>query len=221
FTGNWSAMWDAVKTILSGAVQFLVNFVQISLVGRVLKIGRSLLTGFTGIIRSMWTSVTGLFKSGIGNAYKAVTGMFSKFKNAGKNIVTSIADGIKGAISKVTDAIGNVVQKVRDFLPFSPPKTGPLMDIMDVKWGESIGGGIEKGEGVVAKAMEDILAFDLPKKATFNDARQNSESNSYSSSRQNQPIILQVDGKTFAQITGDYTSQEGGNRIRRIERGLA
>lgn len=35
------------------------------------------------------------------------------------------------------------------------------------------------------------------------------------------PIILQVDGRTFAQITGDYTDYEGGMRIRRIERGLA
>ncbi|TCW59004.1 TP901 family phage tail tape measure protein [Bacillus thuringiensis] len=35
------------------------------------------------------------------------------------------------------------------------------------------------------------------------------------------PIILQVDGRTFAQITGDYTDHEGGVRIRRIERGLA
>jgi phage-related minor tail protein len=37
----------------------------------------------------------------------------------------------------------------------------------------------------------------------------------------NRPIILQVDGKTFAQITGDYTDAEGGTRIRRIQRGLA
>lgn len=35
------------------------------------------------------------------------------------------------------------------------------------------------------------------------------------------PIILQVDGRTFAQITGDYTDHEGGVRIRKIDRGLA
>lgn len=36
----------------------------------------------------------------------------------------------------------------------------------------------------------------------------------------NRPLVLQIDGKTFAQITGDYTGAEGGTRIRRIERGL-
>lgn len=36
-----------------------------------------------------------------------------------------------------------------------------------------------------------------------------------------QPIVLQIDGKTFARIIGDYTGDEGGLRIRKLERGLA
>src|SRR5690625_1685083 len=155
-------------------------------------------------------------------AYNAVTNMGKNFFNAGKNIVTSIADGIKGAIGKVTGAIKNVTQKIRDFLPFSPPKTGPLIDIMDVKWGETIGSGIESGENEVSKAMDNMLDFDLTKKATFsNPNTTNVNKDSYGYTEQKQPIILQVDGKTFAQIIGDYTSQEDGNRIRKIERGLA
>ncbi|WP_018664622.1 phage tail tape measure protein [Heyndrickxia acidiproducens] len=35
------------------------------------------------------------------------------------------------------------------------------------------------------------------------------------------PVYLQIDGKTFAQIIGDYTDAEGGVRIRRKDRGLA
>lgn len=37
----------------------------------------------------------------------------------------------------------------------------------------------------------------------------------------NEVVYLQIDGKTFAKITSDYTSAEGGVRIRRVERGLA
>ncbi|WP_440896236.1 tape measure protein [Amphibacillus sp. Q70] len=37
----------------------------------------------------------------------------------------------------------------------------------------------------------------------------------------NETVILQIDGKTFAQITSDYTDDEGGIRVRRVERGLA
>src|SRR5690625_7581544 len=103
------------------------------------------------------------------NAFKSVKVFNCKYKNAGKYIVTSNADGIKGAIGKVTGAIKNVTQKIRDFLPFSPPKTGPLIDIMDVKWGETIGSDIESGENEVSKAMNNMLDFDLTKKATFSN----------------------------------------------------
>ncbi|RDW21044.1 phage tail protein [Oceanobacillus arenosus] len=206
-----SNIWNGIRNTISNVVNGIRNTIS------------NIFNSLRGIVSGAFSGVTGAVRTGIGNAYKAVTGKISDFFNAGKNIVGSIADGIKGAVGKVTGAISNITQKIRDFLPFSPPKTGPLIDIMDVKWGETIGAGITNGEDEVAKAMDDILNFDLTKKAQFNNPQNNYNNNNrdHLSSQQNQPIILQVDGKTFAQIMGDYTSAEGGNRIRRIERGLA
>src|SRR5699024_8692582 len=113
-----------------------------------------------GIVSNAFNGVKDAVSNGINKALDVVTNIKDKFFDAGKNIVGAIANGITGAIDKVTDAIGNVAQKARDYLPFSPPKTGPLKDIMDVKWGDTIGAGIKKGESDVAKAMEDVLAFD-------------------------------------------------------------
>ncbi len=88
-----------------------------------------------------------------------ISGFFSKFKNAGKNIVTNIANGITGAIGKVTGAIGKVTQKIRDFLPFSPPKdrSSPLADIHKNGIGEQVAKGIDGGELEVRKAMDHLL----------------------------------------------------------------
>ncbi len=231
-TGDWSGAWNTIKSTVSGVLSGIQGIISgalnavLSVVTGILNTIKStfssIFNGLKGVVTSAFTGVKSAVKSGITAAYNTVTGFASKFLDAGKNIVTSIADGIKGAIGKVTDAIGNVASKVRDFLPFSPPKTGPLMDIMDVQWGETIAGGIEKGENDVTKAMDEILNFDVTRKATFSGANnQDEDPNYYNSSQQNQPIYLQVDGKTFARLMGDYTSQEGGNRIRRIERGLA
>src|SRR5690625_4097379 len=44
------------------------------------------------------------------------------------------------------------------------------MDIMDVKWGETISAGILKGEGEIAKAMERALSLDLTRQASFESA---------------------------------------------------
>src|SRR5690606_3980606 len=82
-----------------------------------------------------------------------------EFFKAGQKIVQSIIDGIKSKIEDIGGAMTQVAQKARNFLPFSPAKEGPLKDIMDVKWGETISAGILKGENEVARAMEDVLAF--------------------------------------------------------------
>lgn len=227
-----SSIWNAIRSVISSVLNGIRSTVSSiwngirntisTVVNGIRSTISNIFNSLRGIVSGAFNGVRSAVSSGIKGALNIVTNMGKNFLNAGRNIVTSIADGIKGAIGKVTDAISNVTQRVRDFLPFSPPKDGPLMDIMDVEWGETIGGGIEKGENAVAKAMDDILDFDLTKKATFNNSAQDIEKpNHYNASQQNQPIILQIDGKTFAQITGDYTSAEGGNRIRRIERGLA
>lgn len=202
-----SSIWNGIKSTVSSVVNSIRNTVS------------NIFNSLRGIVSSAFSRVRDAVRNGINRALDIVRNIKDKFLDAGRNIVTSIADGIKGAIGKVTDAISNVTQKIRNFLPFSPPKEGPLIDIMDVKWGETISAGILKGEGEIASAMERALDFDLTKKATFNV---NSNSMPHRTTQQQlQPIILQVDGKTFAQIIGDYTSAEGGNRIRRIERGLA
>src|SRR5699024_5332797 len=121
----------------------------------------SIFNGLKNIVRTAFNGVKNAVKNGMTSAFNTVKGFFGNFKDAGRNIVQSIADGINGAISKVTGAISNVTQKIRDFLPFSPPKTGPLIDIMDVKWGETIGGGILKGEDEVANAMDEMLSVPL------------------------------------------------------------
>lgn len=151
-----SSIWNGIRSTISSVVNGIRNTIS--------RIFNSL----RGIVSGAFNGVRSAVSNGMTSAFNRVKNFFGRFKDAGKRIVTSIADGIKGAISKVTDAISNVTQKVRDFLPFSPPKTGPLRDIMDVKWGETIAAGILKGERTIEGAMEDVLSIDLTKQVTVN-----------------------------------------------------
>ena len=228
-TGDWSGAWETIKSTVSNLITGIKDIIsrQLELAFTIVKgILNNIKAKFKAIFDAVWSVVGDTFKNvvnsvkdGMTNAYNAVKNFFRKFKDAGKNIVTSIADGIKGAISKVTDAISGVVGKVRDFLPFSPAKVGPLKDLDKLNFGGTISMGIDDGANEVQKAMEDMLTMPF-KPTVHNPSLSNDQSNAYAT-EQNRPIILQVDGKTFAQIIGDYTSAEGGNRIRRIERGLA
>lgn len=78
------------------------------------------------------------------------------FFNAGSNIAKSIWNGIKSIGHKPIEALKGIVQSMRDFLPFSPAKTGPFKDLHKIKIIETIAGTI-KGTPLV-KAMSNVAS---------------------------------------------------------------
>jgi len=157
---------NIISTIMSGIRSIISNIwssirgTTTNVVNAIRNTIRNIFNSLKGIVSNAFNGVKNAVKNGINGALNIIKNMFSKFKQAGKNIVTSIADGIKGAIGAVTDAIGSVTKKVRDFLPFSPAKEGPLRDIMNVKIAESIAEAIRKGRNSAVKEM-DKLASEL------------------------------------------------------------
>ncbi len=57
---------------------------------------------------------------------------------AGKKIVESLWKGIESLAMKPVEAMKNIVQKIRNLLPFSPAKEGPLKDIHRIRLIETI-----------------------------------------------------------------------------------
>src|SRR5699024_6514196 len=109
-------------------------------------------------VSSAFNGVRSAVSNGIRSAYNTVINFVSRFRDAGRRIVTSIADGIKGAIGNVTGAIGNIAGAIRNFLPFSPAKEGPLKDLDKLNFGGTISMGIDDGTNEVQKAMDEMLA---------------------------------------------------------------
>jgi hypothetical protein len=127
--------------------------------------------------------------------------MAKNFFNAGKNIVSSIADGIKGAIGTVTDAIGDVAGKIRDFLPFSPAKEGPLMDIDKLDFKGPITDSLEGAIPDVQAELNTRLA--VPRTYTGNREVQPAASTEATDSGRPLHIenVLVVDGEELARAT--------------------
>lgn len=86
-----------------------------------------LFLGPVGFIIKYWDRIVVFFKT-----------MPAKMFEAGKNIVKSIWDGIKFFANKPVEAIRNIVQKIRNLLPKSPAKEGPLRDIHRIRLIETI-----------------------------------------------------------------------------------
>jgi len=94
-----------------------------------------------GFFGGLFNWLNGLFTRIIG----AIRNKIAEFKEAGKNIIKAIWEGIKGFVSKPIEAIKGMVGKIRNFLPFSPAKEGPLKDLHKIRIVETIADTIKPG----------------------------------------------------------------------------
>ncbi len=229
FAGNiWSGIknifvgiWDFIKGFGQNIVSFFGNCGET--IGGIFK---NVWQGVSGFFSNIWSGI----KSMCGNIWDTITGLFSKigdfFKNLfseafnwGKNLITNIGDGIKKGWNWVVDGVKSVGQSIKDFLGFgSPTKKGPghtadewipnLMDMMAsdmyanlpmmqraaFEVASTLGLTTSPNRAMVGTGSSpngDMLNGLLQGMAAMNEMSGGAEDNE---------IVLQVDGQTFARL---------------------
>jgi hypothetical protein len=101
---------------LRKAVDFLAEHITLFLgpIGLVIEVFRN------------WDKITGIVQGVINRVLNLLTNFKDKMKDAGKNIIQGLIDGITSLINKPYDLIFLALKKIRNLLPYSPAKEGPL-----------------------------------------------------------------------------------------------
>ncbi|QKS71657.1 phage tail tape measure protein [Paenalkalicoccus suaedae] len=190
---NFNTMQNIVTTILN-AIRTVVNTVLntisslfTSVTGAIRNTVSSVFNALSGIVSSAMNGVRNAVSSGLTGALNVVKNMGESFRAAGRGLIEMMAAGIKAAVGVVTSAIGDVVGKVRDFLPFSPAKVGPLSDLDKLDFAGPIMDSIKKGEVSVEAAMSNLLTTDMMR--SLNGTQGMGGNNDYSRSITNQTTI--------------------------------
>lgn len=140
-------LWDNVKRIFSATWNWIKNmFLNYTPQGLIIKHWAKIAALFSDI----WNKVKAVFMAHI----NFVSGLGATFFNAGKNIVKSIWEGIKSMAHKPIEAMRNMVGKIRNMLPFSPAKDGPLKDIHRIRLVETIAQSIKAS--VLVNKMQSV-----------------------------------------------------------------
>ncbi len=76
-----------------------------------------------------WDEIVAIISDVFKRVFSFLMNLDREFKRAGWNLMVAFANGIIKGISKAVDAVKSAVGKVRDYLPGSDAKIGPLSDL--------------------------------------------------------------------------------------------
>lgn len=94
----------------------------------------------------------------------------ASFHSHGVALMQTLAAGIRAGAGAAVGAVQGVTQQMRDYLPHSPAKVGPLSDLDRVRFSETLAGAIRPGPAVaaarsVAAGMRGALSDVAPRSA--------------------------------------------------------
>ena len=119
FTGDWTKMWDGVKQLVGGALEFLWNLWNLMLYGKLLAGIKLLGTKSLGLFKSMWTGIKNTFSTFVNwvssTIVKLVSGTVSKFTgmlNHYKNIFNTLRTFGASVWNAIWSIITNLVGKI-------------------------------------------------------------------------------------------------------------
>lgn len=140
----YEANGGGIKGIAAGAVEAVKGYYTA---------GFTFLDNLTG---GKLTAIAGKFGEGIQKIKDKISGAMSWFKESGKKILQTFADGIQSAISAPVNAVKGGLQKIRQMLPFSDAKEGPLstLTLSGRRVLETFGTGIKQAENIPADTVE-------------------------------------------------------------------
>ena len=123
--GIAAAAIEGVKGYYTAGFTFLDELTG----GKLSEISGKFTSTMSGIVQGIgqkFTEAGSAFMTGLDNIKSTITGAVTWFFDSGKKIVSTFADGIRSAFSGAVDTVKGGLQKIRNFLPFSDAKEGPL-----------------------------------------------------------------------------------------------
>lgn len=207
FTSAWQTVqraWQSATSwfsqIGSGVIQAFTSIPS--------RIGQVFSSAWQSVQRA-WGSVTSFF-SGIGSSIvqtisSAISSLPGKALGWARDMMEGFGRGIRQFMDTVTRPIKDLASKIAGFLHFSRPDYGPLRDYE--QWMPDFVGGLAK----TLTASQPILDRAVANLAGGIESQAKGITLSASQTAQAQaPIVMQVDGKTFARLMTPYVDSQQG-----------
>ena len=168
FSSIWNSIRSTISNVLSGIRSSISNAMSTI---------RSSISNAMSTVRTTFSNAWNAIKTTVSNAVSnvmstvrgipgrirsALGNMGSLLTGAGKSVIQGLINGIKSMIGNVGSAMSGIAGKIRNFLPFSPVKEGPLRAWNGGKPGKTLMGmladGISSGAKFPQGAMDRAMS---------------------------------------------------------------
>ena len=207
FSQAWSSVqsaWNSAKSWFSGIASSVTSaFNSIPS-----KIGSFFSSAWSGV-QSAWSNAGSRFSQIGSTIVQAISSTISQLPSKAlgwaRDMMEGFGRGISNFMSKVTQPVKDLASKIAGFLHFSRPDEGPLRDYET--WMPDFVGGLARtlqaSQPVLDRAVASLASgIEGQAKGITLSASQTAASQ--------QPIVLQVDGKTFARLVTPYVDSQQG-----------
>lgn len=225
-----AAVWATIVDTATGAFTAIGDWaagVWAALVDGVSQLPGKIANFFAGIYVAAIDKLTALLnwiKALPGRILSALGDLGSLLFNAGGNIISGLIDGIASKFGRLKEKIAEGAQLIRDHLPFSPAKMGPLSgtgspEIAGAVIGEMIAAGLDSSLPLISQAASNAAsaasplgaigqAGVTPLSATPGAAAGQSVLSAVSATAAQQPIVLVQIGDQQVQAVVAQTARE-------------
>src|SRR5699024_8815203 len=107
-TGDFSKMWEGVKQLFAGAIHVAWNVLQLLCDGRIIKGVGSLVSLFTGSIRSLWTRVVDIFTRLFQSSTQIISNMNAAINKIVSNLVKAVFNFFRNMLTNTTSTVNNL-----------------------------------------------------------------------------------------------------------------
>ncbi|WP_232282227.1 phage tail tape measure protein [Paenibacillus sp. oral taxon 786] len=178
---------------------------------------------------NMWTRIKDSFINGINAIKEFFMGVPGFFRESGAKIIDTLVEGIKSVSMKPVEAIKSIFQKVRNLLPFSDAKEGPLSELTlsGRRVLETIGDGMAQRQNVPAEMTErafskvqllpEFGAIDAQGPNAMDVLAQDSSQLDLSGSQDVKKINLREIVRERSETTTTTKETDGGTTIEKLE----
>ncbi|MDA2508275.1 carbamoyl-phosphate synthase large subunit [Bacillus cereus] len=206
-----------LKLIVEIAKAIIQNLPKILEAGG--KILLELIKGIVSLVGELGSTIKDKV---IGSMTKKLDDAKKTFFNAGKGLMDQMKKGIENMKDKVLDTMSNIAGKVRDFLPFSPAKTGPLSDLDHLDFGGPISDSIKIAFPKVQGLMNDLL--DLPpivsnvktNRTVESSGNTQRDTNNTGNSNGSSPTYIVLDKKVVGEALAEPVESTNNRRKQRL-----